>query len=155
MHRRMILSLVLPLLVVAPLSAQTKHTSPPPDKALLQKVLDAWGSMDVTQPAKYYASDADQVYFDIAPLKYNGFAEYAQGTKEFFKTLKGLSFHVNDDAKVHMEGGKLAWSTATVDFKMTGTDDKEQAGTGRWTAIWQKRGSNWIIVHDHFSVPSM
>jgi len=23
----------------------------------------------------------------------------------------------------------------------------------RWTTVWEKRGNNWLIVHDHFSAP--
>ena len=24
---------------------------------------------------------------------------------------------------------------------------------GRWTVVWEKRGKDWLIVHDHFSAP--
>jgi ketosteroid isomerase-like protein len=24
----------------------------------------------------------------------------------------------------------------------------------RWTTVWEKKGPNWLIVHEHFSAPT-
>jgi len=36
---------------------------------------------------------------------------------------------------------------------MVKKDGTKEMIEGRWTAVFEKRGDNWIIVHDHFSVP--
>jgi len=59
---------------------RAKASGPAPDKALLQKLLDGWNSMDPANVAQYYAQGI-HAYFDIAPLKYSSWDEYANGVK--------------------------------------------------------------------------
>jgi ketosteroid isomerase-like protein len=124
----------------------------PPDKARLAEVLAAWASMDVSRPAAFYAKDSSLVFYDVAPRKFNGWAEYEKATVDMFKTIKSLTFRLNDDAQVHHHGN-LAWATATVDGDMANKDGSLLKIDARWTSVWEKRGNNWVIVHDHFSMP--
>ena len=154
MHRRVPLAFVV-LLAASSLQAQEpkpKGVSSPPDRAVLQQVLDAWGSLDITKPAAFYAADPGLAFYDIAPRKYNGWAEYEKGAADLFKTLKSLTFKVGDDAQVH-RAGNMAWATALVDGDMLQNDGSSMKMAGRWTTIWQMRAGRWLIVHDHFSVP--
>jgi ketosteroid isomerase-like protein len=32
-------------------------------------------------------------------------------------------------------------------------DGSKEAMDGRWTLVWEKRGDDWLVVHEHFSVP--
>src|SRR5262245_6713570 len=89
-----------------------------PDKALMQQVLDAWSTLDPSKPARFYSTAAGNVYFDIAPLKYNGWSEYEKGVQQVFAEYSSLKLTVNDDARVH-HSGSSAWSTAT--FHLDGT----------------------------------
>ena len=105
-------------------------------------------------PAKYYAKDADLIFYDIAPMKYNGWAEYKAGVmKAFFDTITSGKLTPNiNDLKVTRRGN-VAWTTLT--FHLSG---KPKAGgsmelDARHTAIWEKRGGHWLIVHEHISVP--
>jgi ketosteroid isomerase-like protein len=36
---------------------------------------------------------------------------------------------------------------------MVPKDGKTENLEGRWTVIWEKRGDNWLVVHEHVSVP--
>lgn len=151
MHRRILLALVA-LGIAAPLGAQQAPKAAGPDVAMLQQVLDAWGSLDVTRPAKFYARDAALVFYDIAPRKYTGWSEYAKGAGDLFTSLKSLTFKVGPDAEIH-RSGNMAWSTALVDGEMVNKDGTTTSLPGRWTTVWEKRGNEWLIVHDHFSLP--
>jgi ketosteroid isomerase-like protein len=124
-----------------------------PDKAVLQKLADSWSQLDTDALTRYYDQSASDVFYDVAPLKYDGFSQYVAGAKEMLSSLKSLKFSVNDDATVH-RSGNLAWTTATV--KMTTTDkaDKSTNLDCRWTTVWEKKGPNWLIVHEHFSAPA-
>ncbi len=33
-------------------------------------------------------------------------------------------------------------------------DGTKQSFEARWTMVWEKRGKDWIIAHDHYSVPA-
>jgi ketosteroid isomerase-like protein len=121
-------------------------------KAMLARVIAAWATMDVSKPMVFYAKDPGLVYYDIAPRKYNGWTEYEKGSVDMFKTLKSLTLKMNDDAQVH-NAGNIAWATATVDGEMIAKDGTKTPIDARWSTVWEKRGADWIIVHDHFSMP--
>ena len=47
----------------------------------------------------------------------------------------------------------LAWTTVSMLLKEKPKDNKAKDLNCRYTAIWEKRGANWMIVHDHLSAP--
>ena len=73
-----------------------------------------------------------------------------KSTLEIFKTMKSLTIKVNDVAQVH-HAGNAAWATAAVDGGLE--DGSRLKIDARWTSLWEKRGNDWLIVHEHFSVP--
>lgn len=122
------------------------------EKAYLQQVLDAWCTLDPKNVAKYYGKGPDHVFYDVSPLKYQGWANYEKGAGEFLKTLKAARMTLNDDVQIHREG-TIIWSTATLDLSMTAPDGKVTNMPLRWTAIWHNHGANWVIAHEHVSAP--
>jgi|SRR5579862_171120 len=122
-----------------------------PDKALMQKIWDGWSTLDPANTAAFYAK-GPQVFFDIAPLKYNSWDEYEAGVKKELAGYKSAKFTVNDDAQIH-SAGQTVWGTATVKFDMMEKSGKDNQGDMRWTVIWQKQKGEWLIVHEHVSVP--
>ena len=134
-------------------SQETKSAKPAggPDKAMLQAVWDAWTTLDPSKPAKYYAKGPG-AFYDVFPLKYESWEEYQAGVPKVFALFQSMKATINDDAKIHRHGN-LAWSTATVHHQDVMKDGSKGEGDFRWTAIWEKRGANWVIVHDHTSAP--
>jgi ketosteroid isomerase-like protein len=132
-------------------SGATQQTAP--DKALMQRVWDAWSSMDPTKAAEFYDKQADDVFFDIAPLKYDGWQSYEAGAKNMIQqSFSALKFTVNDDARVQ-RSAVGALGTATIDANVTGKDGKTQHMTLRWTVIWAHENGRWLIIHEHVSAP--
>jgi len=119
---------------------------------LMQKIFEAWSSTDPSGVAQYYAQEPGHVYYDIAPLKYNGWQEYAEGYKKIIADYSAVKFILGPDAQAHQHGN-MAWAAATWKAEMVKKDGTKETLEGRWTAIFEKRSDNWIIVHDHFSVP--
>ncbi len=133
-------------------AAPAGKTAPKLDKAYMQQVWDAWCTLDPNNAAKFYGKGKEHVFFDIAPLKYQGWDSYAKGASEFFKTIKSAKAKINDDVQIHHEG-PIAWSLATLDFTMTDKQGKTSTVPVRWTAIWHNHGTNWVIAHEHVSAP--
>jgi len=132
-------------------SPMKKASGPAPDKASLQKIWDGWSTLDPANVAKYYAPGPD-TFFDIAPLKYNSWDEYAKGVQGLAATYKSAKFTVNDDAAIHPHGD-LVWVTSTIKEEMTTKAGKVEMGNFRWTAIFENQDGLWRIVHDHTSAP--
>lgn len=104
--------------------------------------------------APLYAKDADLVFYDLEPLKYVGWNAYKAGVvPNILSKFDRVRFTVNDDVRATVRG-RISWTSATVD-----ADGVLKGGSGvhvviRHTAVWEKRGDTWLIVHEHVSVPS-
>jgi ketosteroid isomerase-like protein len=142
-------SLTLSLCILA--LALSTFASPVPDKAFMQKIWDAWATLNPANAAPYYAK-GDHVFFDIAPLKYARWDEYQKGSAGLLTTYKSATFAVNDDAQIH-NAGQIVWGTATVNYDMVEKTGKHDMGAFRWTVIWQKEDGKWLTVHEHVSAP--
>jgi hemoglobin len=120
--------------------------------AMLRKILDAWETMDVTKVAPYYSQDPTHPFFDIAPVKYTGWTEYAEGVKKLFADFSSVKFTLNPDLWVQQRGS-TAWGAVTVRTEIVLKSGAKQSLDNRWTIIFEKHGRDWIIAHDHFSAP--
>ena len=157
MKRILAVSLCLLALTLCGLS-QTKKSpmmkkstaGPAPDKASLQKIWDGWSTLDPANVAKYYAP-GQHTFFDIEPLKYNSWDEYAKGVQALATTYKSAKFTLNDDTDIHPHGD-IVWVTSTVKEEMTTKAGKVEMGNFRWTAIFENEDGQWRIVHDHTSL---
>ena len=144
-------AIALPMLIAlfaAPALAQGLG----PDKALMQKVWAAWDTLNPANPAAFYDKTPSNVYFDISPLKYRGWSEYEAGVKNVLAEFSSIKSTVQPDATVHRQGN-LAWSTGTVHVAAVMKDGSKSPLDFRWTAIWEKKGNDWLIVHEHVSAP--
>ncbi len=122
-------------------------------KALIERYYAAWNTLNAESPASYYAKDTDLVFYDIRPLKYNGWAEYQEGVKRnFFDLISGGELTPRNDLKVTVRG-RVAWTTLTFRFTATLKAGGAIDLVARHTAIWEKRAGKWMIVHEHVSAP--
>jgi len=133
--------------------AQQKAT----DQATFQSLIDAycaaWSTLDANAPAKFYAKEDGLIFYDIAPFSYHGWKEYHDGVqKEIFANMAAGSLTAGKDLKVSRRG-TVAWTTVSMHFSEKTKDGKSTEAEIRYTGIWEKRGANWLLVHEHLSAP--
>lgn len=122
-------------------------------KTMIDQYYTAWSTLDPDKAARYYAKDADLVFFDVAPLKYNAWSEYRAGViKAFTETMSSGKLTPNSDLKVNQRG-TVVWTTVTFHLSATPKTGGSMELECRHTAIWEKRGGKWLIVHEHVSAP--
>lgn len=121
-------------------------------KALMARYYEAWNTLDLDQPDRFYAKDADLVHYDIAPLKYRNWSEYRAGVKQLFEQFSTFRLIPNDDLRVSRRGS-VAWVTLTLRLSGVQKDGKQMNLDARHTAVWERRGGKWLIVHEHVSTP--
>jgi ketosteroid isomerase-like protein len=121
-------------------------------RATLEQLYAAWSDLDPAKAAKFYAKDPDLTFFDVAPMKYQGWAEYSAGVPKAFAPYKSARFTLNDDLAIHRHGN-WAWATSTWKGDLLKKDGSHENVAGRYTAVLEKRGANWLLVHEHMSVP--
>ena len=122
-------------------------------KTMIDQYYTAWSTLDPDKAAKFYAKDADLPFFDVAPLKYKNWADYRAGVlKAFTEPMASGKLTPNDDLKI-TQRGNVAWTTLTFHLSAKPKAGGSMEVECRHTAIWEKRGSKWLIVHEHVSAP--
>lgn len=122
-------------------------------KELIREYYEAWSSANTDKPAPMYAKDADLIFYDVAPLKYTGWDEYKVGVqKNLFDAMASGTLTPKDDLKVNRRGN-IVWTSVTAHMSAKMKDGKAMELDIRHTAIWEKRGGKWLIVHEHVSAP--
>ena len=141
------------LLTFAGARAQQKAT----DDATFRKLIDgyctAWSSKDPNNAAKYYAKEDGLIFYDVAPFSYNNWKEYDAGVrKNFFDEADSVGLAAGKELKVTRRGN-IAWTTVPMHLTAKMKDGKTIDAQVRYTGIWEKRGKNWVLVHEHLSAP--
>lgn len=141
------------LLTFAGARAQQKATDTATFRKLIDNYCAAWSSGNIANAAKFYAKDDGLVFYDVTPFSYNGWKDYAPGAqKEFLDNMASASLTAGKELKVTRHGN-IAWLTVPMHFTETTKDGKSFDLQLRYTGIYEKRGTTWLLVHEHLSTP--
>ena len=67
-------------------------------RQFVTQAAQSWSTMDFSKIERYYATDADSVWFDVLPMKFAGWAEYKAGAQQLlFEPNQALKLTLNDD----------------------------------------------------------
>jgi ketosteroid isomerase-like protein len=120
---------------------------------LIDDYCAAWSSGNADVPAKFYAKDNGLVFYDLAPFSYHNWKEYHDGVeKEFFANAESAKLTAGKDLKVRRHG-TVVLTTVSMHFSEKTKDGKNSEADVRYTGVWERRGTNWLLVHEHLSVP--
>jgi ketosteroid isomerase-like protein len=127
------------------------------DDATFRKLIDAycaaWSTGNADNPARFYAKQDGLVFYDVAPFSYHGWREYHDGVqKEFFDNMESGTLTAGKDLKVTRHG-TVAWTTVSMHLSEKTRDGKNLEIDIRYTGIWEKRATGWLLVHEHLSTP--
>ncbi len=128
-----------------------KHNDEAEIKRVIERYVEAFRARDLDRVMSIYAPEI--VTFDVVPpLQYVGADAMRNRWKEVFSSLPGpvgydiadLSITVGEDMAFTHSFNRISATLPTG----------QQIGTWvRWTACWRKIGGQWLLVHDHVSVP--
>lgn len=149
--RRLLIAAVFVAIVCLPTVAQKRRGSD--FNAMIKDYYAKWSTLNPDNPATFYAKDPDLVFFDIDPLKYTGWQQYHDNFKNNMAPgFSTLTITPYDDIKTN-RSGNLAVSTLTFHLSAKAKDGSALEFDGRHTIVWQRRGSRWLMIHEHVSKP--
>jgi ketosteroid isomerase-like protein len=122
-------------------------------KSLAYKLWTGWDSLDPSKVADFYSKDPNNVYFDISPLKFKGWSEYAEVAGKSLAGAGGAKWSPNGDDFSVIKSGDLAVTTLTMNLLFTNKSGVTTKMQVRDTDVWELQGNKWLIVHEHVSVP--
>lgn len=121
--------------------------------ALKSKFAAAFNAKDVDAIMKVYVPDESLVVFNVVPPRqYVSADAYRKDWEDFFATLKGpVKFEITD---LQVAADSTLGYSHSIQH-VSGTDTKGQPIdlTVRVTDVYRKVNDNWLIVHEHVSVP--
>lgn len=111
------------------------------------------GKIDLSQLDRFYAPEDNVIIFDFAPPGVSTRWEtHRKGLeRELFSKLKTHRFMPRHDVTLRLVGEKAAITTFAFDYENEGKDGTKVMVTGRQTNVWELRGKDWLIVHEHES----
>lgn len=96
---------------------------------------------------------ADVLAFDaVGPLQFKGAEAYRQHWQKCFEFCQGEGFFEISELGTHVSAD-LAYSHFLNHCGGTNEKGEMQTGWMRGTRCWRRQGSDWKVVHEHFSMP--
>jgi ketosteroid isomerase-like protein len=133
--------------------AQQKATDDATFRRLIDAYCLAWSTGNADNPARFYAKEDGLVFYDVAPFSYHSWKEYHEGVKAaLLDNMESGSLSAGKDLKVRRHG-TVAWTTVSMQLSEKTKDGKNVETEIRYTGIWERRSSGWLLVHEHLSAP--
>lgn len=133
----------------------TPKSSIASDEAQIRNLIDQWTkalrAKDLDGLMSHYTRDI--VVFDLAPpLQYKGAAAYRKNWEDWFPSFQGpVGFEIRDLSVT--TGSDVAFCRSLNRITGTRTSGESTDVWVRATVGFRKIGGNWMITHEHFSVP--
>lgn len=120
-------------------------------KQFLRKFEDAFRSGNIDEILKFYSPDV--VAFDmVPPLQIKGVDTYSKAWKEAASMMSPPWIFEPRDEKIYVDGN-VAFAHHLANCGATSKEGKVESGWIRHTVGLVKKGGQWQIVNDHYSVP--
>jgi uncharacterized protein (TIGR02246 family) len=130
-------------------------STPSPEEAEIRSRIDEWVAAfrrkDIDAVMPMFAPDA--VAFDLVPpLQYAGREAYRKQWERLFASYEGAIEYEVRELSVTAERG-VAFSHSLNRIHGTLKNGRKTGFWLRMTACWRKVGGQWLIAHEHVSVP--
>ena len=148
-----VLCVVATAIPTLPANAASKKDDEAKIRALENKFAAAFIAKDVNGIMAVYLPDETLFVFDVVPPRqYVGAKAYRKDWEDFVATLKGpVQFQIS--ALAVAVDGNLGWGHSIQHVSSTDTKGQPIDLTVRVTDVYRKIKGNWLIVHEHISVP--
>ena len=130
-------------------------TTPSKDEAQIRECLDQWTralhAKDLTAMTALYGSDT--IAFDLMPPSQVDASHYRKNLERWFASLPGgpIEYEIHDLRIV--TSGDVAFSHNLSRVKGTRANGEKADYWVRVTVGFQKRSGQWLVIHDHVSMP--
>lgn len=122
-------------------------------KTIYKEFSEAVAAKDMKKIMSFYAPGNDLIAFDaFVPLQYKSAADYKKAYDDFFVAFPGPSKSIITDMNIKVSGN-LAYASCIDKWTITGTDNKPIDMIFRATNVFENRNGNWLIIHEHLSLP--
>ncbi len=142
--------------LAASFSARPAHTQSKDDqaiRALEDRFAAAFRAKNLDAIMKVYAPGDGIFVFDLStPREYVGYDAYRKDWASLFDSAQGpIAFDISELA-IETDG-KMGYSHSIQHLAFTMKDGSRYEVMARVTDVYRKIGGQWLVVHEHVSVP--
>ena len=121
-------------------------------KAVLNRAVSAYNSLDAESYLENYCQDNDMVLFgDISRIV--GFEAFKEGVPKGFEQYDSAEVSYRDEVIKMHSSGEVSWLTCYLDLKSVSQGEERIVKGTSATYVLEKRNGKWLIVHAHWSTP--
>jgi ketosteroid isomerase-like protein len=122
-------------------------------RALEDRFITAFKAKDVNAIMACYVPDQSLIVFDVSPPRqYTGAPAYKKDFEDLFAAFPGPADGTTTDLDITV-GGDVGYGRSVQHVTLTGKDGKKMELTVRVTDGYKKINGQWLIAHEHVSVP--
>ena len=129
-------------------------TTPDPDEAQIRECLNKWTralhAKNLGALTALYAPDT--IAFDLMPPSQVDASHYRKNFERWFTSMPGPIEYEIHDLRV-AASGDVAFSHNLGHIKATRANGEKADYWVRVTVGFQKRNGQWLVIHDHVSMP--
>jgi uncharacterized protein (TIGR02246 family) len=134
-------------------AAGTKAQDQADIRALEDRFLTAFKAKDINAIMACYVPDQSLIVFDaVPPRQYTGAPAYRKDFEDFFAAYPGPFDGTLSDLDITV-GGDVAYGHSIQHASLTDKAGKKLEVTVRVTDGYRKINGQWLISHEHVSVP--
>ena len=123
-------------------------------KAMEDRFIKASATKDVNAIMAFYVPDDSLFVYDVSPPRqYVGAAAYRKDWTDLLSLFPGPIDVSISDLDVTAGGGDIAWGHSIQHLAGTMKDGKKMDLTVRITDGYKRVNGQWLIAHEHVSVP--
>lgn len=134
-------------------STDTKAQDQTDIRALEDRFLTAFKAKDVNAIMACYVPDQSLIVFDaVPPRQYTGAPAYRKDFEDLFAAFPGSVDGTLSDLDITV-GGDVAYGHSIQHASLTDKNGKKLEVTVRVTDGYKKINGQWLISHEHISIP--
>jgi uncharacterized protein (TIGR02246 family) len=140
-------------LSVSPTAVKATSSDEADIRALEDRFAVAVNAKDVNAIMKVYVPDESLLVFDVTPPRqYVGAKAYRKDWEDLFASFTGAFKFELTDLSVTADG-TMGFSHSIQRILATDTKGRPIELTVRVTDVYRKIQENWLVVHEHVSIP--
>jgi uncharacterized protein (TIGR02246 family) len=120
-------------------------------RPLVERYFTALGSRNLSNLDSLYGPAGAHVFFDIVGEPVQGWEAYKTHRAKLLEEIGALQLVPTGDLRASRQGN-VAWTSTTFRGTVASRGHGVMRVTGRQSAVWERRGSDWLIVHEHLSI---
>lgn len=118
-------------------------------QARLDELSKAYETMNLNSVMSFYSPEMYSLSFDLPYMFDTGAGAHKTSLKDYLENIQDVRLRMGDDTQVWRDKDR-AWTLRSFTLSGKTKTGEPVSFTGQHSAIWEKKGNQWLITYEHF-----